>query len=259
MPVHAVHAGGDVEQTLCWRLHRVNHGDAFLRVVGQHRARFSFISVEPFLDHLLVGVVEPVIFQSALFQTQEQRFAIRTSEMEDFSDVDHVLHDFCLTDISRNAIKHESIDIGFKFVTFDRSIDGFLPKLHRNLVGHELAFAGVVEEGFAYFCSRIDGTENIAAGAVKKARNAAEGFALCAFAASGRTEEDERLVFHRNWTFFYKTNVKSVQCLWRIGSQRGSGANFKVAEARGHYFAGNGSTFTRRPARSKRTFPSTNA
>ena len=38
----------------------------------------------------------------------------------------------------------------------------------RDLVGHELAFAGVFEKGHAYFCPRIDGTENIATGAVKK-------------------------------------------------------------------------------------------
>jgi hypothetical protein len=62
-----------------------------------------------------------------------------------------------------------------------------------------LAFAGVFEKGLTYFCPRIDGTENIATGAVKKARNAAEGLALCTLAASGRTEEDERLVSHHDW------------------------------------------------------------
>jgi len=66
--------------------------------------------------------------------------------MEDFSDVDHVLHDFCLTDISRNAVKHKSIDIGFEFVSLDRSVDGLFPKLDRDLVRHELTFAGVFEK-----------------------------------------------------------------------------------------------------------------
>ena len=84
--------------------------------------------------------------------------------MEDFADVDHVLHDFCLIDISWNAVKHESIDIRFEFVSFDRSVDGFFPKLHRNLVGYELAFAGVFEKGLAYCCPRIDGTKDIATG-----------------------------------------------------------------------------------------------
>src|SRR5689334_18149201 len=221
MPVHAVDAGEDVEQNLCWWLHRVNRGDAFLRVVGQHRARFSFINVEPFLNDLLIGVIESVIFQGALFQAHKQRFAIRTSEMKDFSDVDHVLHDFCLADISWNAIQHESIDIGFEFVRFDRSVDSFFPKLYRDLVRHELPFARIFEKGLAYVCPRIDGTENIATGTVKEARNAAECFALRPFAASGRTEEDERLVSHCNWTFFYKTNVKSVQCLWRYRKPKG--------------------------------------
>ena len=199
MPVHPVHASEDVEQNLCWWLHRVNHGDAFPRVVGQHWARFFFISVEPSLDHLLIGVIEPVIFQGALFQAYEKRFAIRAGEMEDFLDVDHVLHDFRLTDISGNAVKHESIDIGLEFVSLDRGVDGFFPKLDRDLVGHELAFAGVFEKGHAYFCPRIDGTENIATGAVKKTRDTAEGFALCAFAASGRAKEDERLISHNDW------------------------------------------------------------
>ena len=129
MPVHAVHASEDVEQNLCWWLHRVNHGDAFPRCSRSALGAILFISVEPSLDHLLIGVIEPVIFQGALFQALEQRFAIRAGEVEDFSNVDHVLHDFRLTDISRNAVKHESIDIGFEFVSLDRGVDGFFQKL----------------------------------------------------------------------------------------------------------------------------------
>jgi hypothetical protein len=62
-----------------------------------------------------------------------------------------------------------------------------------------LTFAGVFEKGLAYFCPRIDGTENISTGAVKKARDTAESFALCAFAASGRAKENERVISHNNW------------------------------------------------------------
>src|SRR5437868_11006964 len=126
--------------------------------------------------------------------------------MENFSHVNHLLHDLCLIHVPRNAIQHQSVDIWLKFVSIDRGINRFLPKLDRNLVGNELAFTRVLEEGFAYGCPGIDRAKDIAAGAVEKARDTAQSFALCAFAASGRTEEDERLVFHHwNLSFIKQT------------------------------------------------------
>src|SRR6478609_11504014 len=51
--------------------------------------------------------------------------------------------------ISWNPIEHESVDVRFEFVGVDRGVDRFFPKLDRDFVGHELAFAGIFEKSFA--------------------------------------------------------------------------------------------------------------
>ena len=71
MTIDAVHASEDVEQNLRGWLHCVNHGDAFLWIIRQHWPRLFFVNVEAILNNLLIGIVEPVVLQSALFQANE--------------------------------------------------------------------------------------------------------------------------------------------------------------------------------------------
>ena len=66
------------------------------------------------------------------------------------------------------------------------------PELDRDLIGHQLALAGVFKEGFANLRPGVDGTKHIAAGAMKKAWDCAQRFALRPFAAPRRAKEDER-------------------------------------------------------------------
>ena len=61
--------------------------------------------------------------------------------MKNFFYVDHFFHDPGLADISRDAVKHENVDVRFKFVRVHCGIDCFFPKLDRDVIRHELAFA----------------------------------------------------------------------------------------------------------------------
>src|SRR5207248_11630546 len=79
------------------------------------------------------------------------------------------------------------------------------PRLDCDFVVLQLAFARIFQESLADVAASVDGAENIASGTMEKTRNTAEGFTLRPLAASRRTEENERLVFHGG-TFFYKTN-----------------------------------------------------
>ena len=112
----------------------------------EHRLRFVFVGIEPPLNDLLVGVVEPVVFERALFQSRKKRLAVRAGEVENFFHVDHLLHDLGLGDISRNPVEHERVDVRLEFVRVDRGVDRFFPKLDRDFIGHELAFARVIQK-----------------------------------------------------------------------------------------------------------------
>ena len=164
--------------------------------MGEHRFRFRFIDVKAALDDLVVRVVEAVVFQGTLLQPGKQCFAARTGEMKHFFHVDHFLHDFGLADIPRDPIKDERIDVWLKLVRLDGCIDCRSPKLNGDLIGHKLAFAGVFEEGFAYFRAGVDGAKHIAAGAVIIAWDCAQRFALRPFAATRRAKEDKGIVSH---------------------------------------------------------------
>ena len=204
LPIRAVHAGEDVEQNFRWRLHGVNHRDAILWIITEHRLGFSFVNIETPLDDLIVRVVEAIVFQGALLQASEQSLAIWTGEMENFFHVDHFLHDLGLADISRNSVEDENVDVRLELVRVLGRIDRFFPKFDRDVIRDQLAFAGIFEERFANLAARVDGAEHVAARAMKKARDRAERLALRAFAAAGRAKEDERPVFHEGDCFIPK-------------------------------------------------------
>src|SRR5436190_12516577 len=109
--------------------------------------------------------------------------------MEDFPDIDELIHDLGLADIPRNAVEDQDIDVRFEDVAVHRRVDLRFPKFHRDLVRDELAFARIIEKRPADFRAGIDRPKHISAGAVKKAGDASEGAALGALAAAGRAEK----------------------------------------------------------------------
>src|SRR6266513_447722 len=67
LTIHAINAGQDVEYNFRWRLGRVNHAYLVLAVVIEDRLRFLLVSFQAPLNYLLIGVVQAVVFQRALF------------------------------------------------------------------------------------------------------------------------------------------------------------------------------------------------
>src|SRR5437773_8666613 len=197
------------------RLHGVNHDDAIFGIMTQHRLGFHFVNVEPLLDDLFIGVIEAIVFQRALFQPAEQRFAVWAGEMKNFFHVDELPHDLGLIHIPRNAVEHEDVDVRFEFVRVHRGIDRFFPKFDSNVVWNELAFARVFQKRFPDFCARIDRTKHLAARTMIKALNGTERFALGPFPAAGRTKQDERAVFHESEWLYCSRSQSGEERLFR--------------------------------------------
>src|SRR5260370_12136752 len=101
--------------------------------------------------------------------------------MKHFLHVNHVIHDLGLADVSGNSVEYQRIDVRLELVRFYGRIDCLPPKLYRDIVRDELASARTFKEGFADFCTRVDGTEYVATSAMIVTRDRAERVALSAF------------------------------------------------------------------------------
>src|SRR5215831_18826439 len=117
-------------------------------------------------------------------------------EMKDLLHVNHVFHDFGLANVSWNPIQYQSVDVRLELVRFHRRIYCLSPQFHCDVVRNELALARVFEESFADLCSRVDRAKYVATGAMIKARNRPERFALRALAAAWCAKKDKGVVSH---------------------------------------------------------------
>ena len=114
--------------------------------------------------------------------------------MKQFLYVNHFVHDFSLSDVPRNPIQHERVDIRLELVPIHGRIDCLSPKFHSDVVRDEPALTRVIEECFSNLRTRVDGAEHVATRTMIKPRNRAERFPLRALAAAGCAKKDKRIV-----------------------------------------------------------------
>ena len=150
---------------------------------------FFVVGFEAMADGFLVGVVEAVFFEGALFEAGDEGIAIGAGEVEDALDINEFAHNFRLIDASGDAIEDEGIDIGSEAMGADHIADASHPEFHGDFVGDEFPFTGVSEEGLADGGTGIEGAKDIAASAVEEAGDGAEDFALGSFTASWGAED----------------------------------------------------------------------
>src|SRR5207244_7035643 len=103
--------------------------------------------------------------------------------------IDHVIHDPGLSNVSWNPVQHQRVDVRLELVRFYRRVDRLSPKLHRDIIWHQPAFARILKEGFADFSARVDGAEYIATSAMIVTRDRAKRLALGALAAARRAKK----------------------------------------------------------------------
>ena len=164
-------------------------------VVFEQRARLVLVGLETVLDHFFVGVVEPVVPQSAALETIDQFGAVRTGQVENPPHPHRVLQHLGLVEVARDAVEHEEVVVGMEGVCLDALFDADFPQLNGDLVGHEFAAAGIFEKLPPEGSAQIQSTEDIAAGAMEIPRHLAEGSSLGSFAAAGGAENQIGLVF----------------------------------------------------------------
>lgn len=172
-----------------WRLRGINEDRQIRSVEVQQRLRLAFISVQPTPNHFLVGVVEAVVFQRPLLQTRNHLLTVRAAEMKNPLHLDDLFHQFGLSNVSRDAVEHEVVNVRFERMRLDSMFNARFPELNGDLIGHELALAGILKKRAPKGRPRVNPPEHIATGAMVKPRKAPECGSLSAFPAAGRTKE----------------------------------------------------------------------
>ena len=186
----------DVAKDLVGPLVGVDVGDEFWAVEIEDGLRFLLVSPEPAFDDLFVDVVEPVVFKGPALQTVIDLGFVGAGEMENAAHIELGAENLGLVAIARDAVEHEEIDVGLESIGLHHLVDLCRPEADADVVRHELAFARIGKKGLAELGAHIDRAKDIAAGAMIKAGDGAENFALSSFAGSRRAEEKKGFVNH---------------------------------------------------------------
>ena len=179
----------DIAQDLVGPLVGVDFSDQLGAVIIEHRFGFLIVDLEAALDDIGIDVVQSVFLQGASLQAVEDLGFVGAEEMEDAVDIEAGAEDFRLVDVAGNAVEHEEVDVGLEASGFFHRLDLLRPEFDGDVVGNELAFAGIFQKSLAQGRADIDGAKDVAAGAVKEAGNGADDFALSAFTGTWSPKE----------------------------------------------------------------------
>ena len=192
--------GKDIEdrsQDLDGRLRGVDHLDEVGGIEFQEIPGFLFIDLEPALNDFEIGVIETVLLEGPPLHPVDQLSIVRAGEIEEDEDLEGFLEDLGLAAVAGYAIEDEEMVEGIEEVGLGLGLDVFTPESDGELIGHEPALAGVLEEGAAEFGFGLEPAEDFATGAVMVTGNGAEDLALGALAGAWGTEQQDGAVPHR--------------------------------------------------------------
>lgn len=175
-------------------LRGIDVGDFFRRIVLEHGLALVFVSPDAPFDGFVPGIVPAVVFECPFTEASFEFLAVRAGEMEDMEDINIALHDLGLLHVPGDPVEDEEVDIRLEEVAFGTAVDICLPELDGEFIGDEFAPAGVMDKLLAERGAGIEGPEDIAAGAVHEARNAAQDGTLSAFAAAWSPKHEEGFV-----------------------------------------------------------------
>ena len=91
--------------------------------------------------------------------------------------------------VAWDAVQHERVAFRIEPSQLCLRRDIVAPQSHGVCVRHQLALAGITDEGPAELAVDGEVAENVAASAVEKIGYGPQNFSLCAFARAGRTDQ----------------------------------------------------------------------
>ena len=162
----------------------------------EHRLGFAVVGFETLLDDIQVRIIETILAEGAPLESFDHLVRLGAGQIEDRPHVERVGKNPGLIGVTRDAVEHEDVACRVKFAVRRAGFDVLGPERDGRLVGHKLAFAGVLDESPAHRIFDAEVAEGVAAREVEEARHGAEDLALRAFARTWRAEEKDGAVFH---------------------------------------------------------------
>lgn len=135
---------------------RFHVDDAIRGIMIQDRLGNSIVGLETAADDFVAGVIEAIFTQGTAAKALYHFIQIRADEVNHLYDVDGVVEEFGLLDVSGDAVEDEDFAVGMELVDHLHALDVLLPKFDRNFVGDELSLAGVFPEYAAHFTLQIE-------------------------------------------------------------------------------------------------------
>src|SRR5262249_28667125 len=121
---------------------------------------------------------------------------VRTYEVDHLDHLDRVLEQLGLLHVARDAVEHEQLSLGMELIDHFHPLDVVLPHVHRELIRHQLAAAGVFPEDPAHLALEVQRAKDVAGGTVVKTRDRGNDLSLRSLARAGRAKEEDALVLH---------------------------------------------------------------
>src|SRR6266540_1632151 len=178
------------------RVRRVDGMNDLRSIEVEHRPRFCVVGFQALADNLEVRVVETVLAKRAALQALDHLARVGARKVEHGLHVERVGQHPGLADVARDAVEHERVPRGIELAVGRAGFDVFGPQRDGRFVGHQFAFARVVNEHAADGIFDAQIAKRVAAGEVEKAGDRADDLSLGALAGARRAEEEDRAVFH---------------------------------------------------------------
>jgi hypothetical protein len=180
----------DLTQNLHRRLRTVDLTDNPGVVLNQ-RSSLPFVSFDSVRNDVIAGIVVTIILQGTLAHASRKFITIRTSQMEDPMHFEIAVKNLRLARIARNAVEKQNIDIRLVDIRLDPVVELGLPQIDCELVGHQFPLAGVVDEALPQFRASVERSEDVATGAVIKARHGSQDLPLGSLTCARCSDEED--------------------------------------------------------------------
>ena len=174
----------------------INAGDFFGRVIIEHRLGLHIVNHQPFLNHVVIGIIKPIFLQGPTAESFDHLGQIRTLEVDDFDDIERVIQKSGLLDVARDAIENQHLRQRAELLDHLHPLDVLLPEFDGEFIGNKLAPAGILPENSTHLAAEIERAEDVAASGVKKAGDRADDLPLGAFTATRGTKKQHALISH---------------------------------------------------------------
>src|SRR5688500_4788119 len=117
----------------------------------EDRFGLAFVGLQPCPDDVEVGVIQPVVAESASLEPLDQFGEIGTGQVKDGDHIQSIRENAGLLEVAGDAVKNHGVAFWIEPGGVRSAVDVRTPELHGRLVRDQFSPTGVFEKGAAQF------------------------------------------------------------------------------------------------------------